>query len=57
MNACESVMSMNFPSAVIDTPTVDWYNALPDDAPERQNKLIDEDSLAAINEKAKALSN
>lgn len=36
---------------------VDWYNALPDDAPERQNKLIDEDSLAAINEKAKALSN
>lgn len=36
---------------------VDWYNALPDDAPERQNKLIDEDSLAAINEKAKALRN
>lgn len=36
---------------------VDWYNALPDDAPERQNKLIDEDSLAAINGKAEALSN
>lgn len=36
---------------------VDWYNSLPEDAPERQSKLIDEDSLAAINEKAKALSN
>ena len=36
---------------------VDWYNALPEDAPEREQKLIDEDSLAAINDKAKALSN
>lgn len=36
---------------------VDWYNALPEDAPERQSKLIDEDYLAAINDKAKALSN
>ena len=33
---------------------VDWYNSLPEDAPERQSKLIDEDSLAAINGKAKA---
>lgn len=36
---------------------VDWYNSLPEDAPERQSKLIDEDYLAAINDKAKALSN
>lgn len=36
---------------------VDWYNALPEDAPEREQKLIDEDYLAAINDKAKALSN
>ena len=36
---------------------VDWYNSLPEDAPERQSKLIDEDYLAAINDKAKTLSN
>lgn len=36
---------------------VDWYNSMPEDAPERQSKLIDEDYLAAINDKAKALSN
>lgn len=36
---------------------VDWYNSLPEDAPEREQKLIDEDYLAAINGKAEALSN
>ena len=33
---------------------VNWSNALPEDAPERQSKLIDEDYLAAINGKVKA---